>query len=161
MNLFEMTTATRQLYELMEAGEIDEQTFNDTVAAIGAEEKLESYVQVLRSLSADIDAHAKEKERHIKAMAQLTKNMERLESSIKAFMVASGQTKANAGTFKLSLRPSKSTMIDDASLIPAKFMKQPEAPPAKPDKAAIKAAIEAGESVQGAHIEVNQSLMVR
>ena len=54
MTLYEMSETARQLYELLEAGEIDEQTVNDTMESIGASEKLESYVYIQRQLESEI-----------------------------------------------------------------------------------------------------------
>lgn len=43
MTLYEMTEAARQLKALLEADEIDEQTFSDTIEAIGADDKINAY----------------------------------------------------------------------------------------------------------------------
>lgn len=45
--LFEMTQQANTLYELLQNEEIDEQIFNDTLEAMGTEEKIESYCQII------------------------------------------------------------------------------------------------------------------
>lgn len=40
MTLYELTAQASELYELLQNEEIDEQTFTDTLEAIGTEEKL-------------------------------------------------------------------------------------------------------------------------
>ena len=53
MTLYEFTGAAKDLYALLENDEIDEQTFHDTLEAIGAEDKVESYCQIISQLEAD------------------------------------------------------------------------------------------------------------
>lgn len=50
--LYELTEVSRQLIELFENEEIDEQTLQDTLEAIGVEGKLEDYCKVIRQLEA-------------------------------------------------------------------------------------------------------------
>ena len=158
MNLFEMTAEAKELYELLEQGEIDTVTFCDTIEALGANEKLENYVYVQKTLEAEIEAHKAEKERHEARIKSLTANVERLKKAEIAFIQATGATKAKAGTFMLTVRENKVTTILDESKIPEAYMK-PQPP--KPDKTAIKKAIEAGESVEGATIEISYSVSAK
>ena len=50
MNLYEMTAAANELYALLTADEIDEETVKDTLEAMGSEENLESCCVVIREL---------------------------------------------------------------------------------------------------------------
>lgn len=158
MKLYEMTETARQLYALLSAGEIDEQTVTDTMEAIGAEEKLESYVYVQKTLEAELAAFKAEKERICSRIDTLTKQIDRMKAAQVAFMQATNQRRAKAGTFSLSLRESEAVCVTDESAIPAAFWK-PQ--PAKLDKAAVKAALKAGETVAGAALQTNTSLIVR
>ena len=63
MNLYEMTAAANELYALLTADEIDEETVKDTLEAMGTEEKLESCCVVIRELEADAEKFKKEKDR--------------------------------------------------------------------------------------------------
>lgn len=158
MNLFEMTAAANQLYELLQNEEIDETTLNDTMEAIGAGEKLEAYVKVQKTLEAEVAAHKAEKERHDARIKSLTKHIERLKNAEIAYIQATGQTKAAAGTFMLSVKANKVTTILDEAKIPEQYMK-PQ--PAKPDKTAIKKAIESGEVIEGARIDISYSVSAK
>ena len=55
----------------------------------------------------------------------------------------------------------KSTAVDvyDPSLLPDKFMVQPPAPPARPDKAALRTALKTGQ-IDGAWLEHREKLVV-
>lgn len=158
MKLYEMTETARQLYALLSAGEIDEQTVADTMEAIGAEEKLESYVYVQKTLEAELAAFKAEKERICSRIDTLTKQIDRMKAAQIAFMQATNQRRAKAGTFTIALRESEAVCVTDESAIPAAFWK-PQ--PAKLDKAAVKAALKAGEAVAGAALQTNTNLIVR
>lgn len=60
MTLYEMTGAVAELYELLQNGDIDEQVYADTLEAIGAEEKLESYCKIWTQLETDAANYAEE-----------------------------------------------------------------------------------------------------
>jgi hypothetical protein len=158
MTLFEMSNTARQLYELLESGEIDEQTVLDTMESIGASEKLESYVFIQKQLEAEIAAFKAEIERMTERKRSLEANVERMKRAQIDYMKATGQRKATAGTFTLSLRESKSVKVLDEAAIPETYWK-PQ--PAKLDKAGIKDALKAGESVPGCEIETSFSVIAR
>lgn len=158
MNLFEMSQAARQLYELLEAGEIDEQTVTDTMESIGASEKLESYVYIQKQLEAEAAAFKAEIDRMTERKKSIENHIERMKNAQLDFMQATGQRKASAGTFTLTLRENKSVKVLDESAIPETFWK-PQ--PAKLDKAGIKAALKSGEDVPGCEIETSFSVTAR
>lgn len=158
MTLYEMSAAAMQLYELLEAGEIDEQTVIDTMENIGAIEKLESYVKIQRQLEAECAAFDAEIKRMTDRKHVIERHIDRLKAAQVDFMQATGQRKAEAGTFTLTLRENKSVKVLDESAIPETFWK-PQ--PAKLDKAGIKDALKAGESVPGCEIETSFSVSAR
>ena len=90
MTLYEMSAAAMQLYELLEAGEIDEQTVLDTMESIGASEKLESYVYVQAQLEAEIGAYKAEIDRMTERKKSLELQVERLKNAQIAYMQATG-----------------------------------------------------------------------
>lgn len=160
MTLYEMTEAAKRLYELLEAEEIDEQIFRDTLEAMGAEEKLLAYVHVQKQLEAEYDAFAAEADRIAARMDTLRNRIERLKIAEAEFLQATGQKKAKAGTFEISLREYKRVAVDDAAAIPAEFLRTKPAE-TQPDKKAIMAALKDGQTVAGVHIESTVSATVR
>jgi len=60
--LYELTGQAAQLMELLEAGEIDEQTVQDTLDSMMVPEKLEDYGMVIRQLTADVEDYKREKD---------------------------------------------------------------------------------------------------
>lgn len=160
MTLYEMTDAAKQLYDLLEAGEIDEQVVLDTMENIGASEKLESYVYVQKQLEAEIAAYETEIKRMGERVCSLKSRVDALRAAQAEFMKATGQKKATAGLFTLSLRENKSVSIDDETVIPMQYMV--EIPAAfRPDKRAMLAAMKDGERIAGASLNVSYSVTVK
>lgn len=160
MTLFEMSAAARELQALLESGEIDEQTVLDTMESIGASEKLESYVYVQKNLEAEIDAFKAEIDRMTERKKSLEAQVERLKNAQIAFMQASGQKSANAGTFKLTMRENKSVEITDEAAIPAEYITV--IPSSKrPDKKAMLAALKDGAQIEGASLKTSYSVTAK
>lgn len=158
MNLYEMTQAAKELYEMLQNEEIDEKTLSDTLEAIEADKKLESYVYVLKSLAAEVVMFEEEKKRITNKISVLNNRMDRMKNAIIEFMQSAGMTKATAGTFDLSLRYFDSVNIIDENLIADEYLVA-QAP--KIDKAAIKKAIGEGQTVRGAEIVSRPSVIAR
>lgn len=158
MTLYEMTEQANILYELLQNEEIDEQVFKDTLEAIGADEKIVGYCQVIKELQGDFDKFKAESDR-LTARMKTTKNgIDRMKDSLLTFLKATKQDKVKAGTFTVSIGTSKQTNIFDENLIPTDY-KIPQ--PDKIDKTAIKKAIESGLSVSGAEIIINEGVRIR
>lgn len=160
MTLFEMSAAARELQVLLESGDIDEQTVLDTMESIGASEKLESYVYVQKNLEAEIDAFKAEIERMTERKKSLEAQVERLKNAQIAFMQASGQKSANAGTFKLTMRENKSVEITDEAAIPAEYITVIPAS-TRPDKKAMLAALKNGAQIEGARLKTSYSVTAK
>lgn len=158
MTLYEMKQAAINLYEMLQADEIDEQAYKDTMEGIGADEKLEDYIYVIKQYEADNAAIKAEIDRLKTNKEKNDKAIERMKKAVVDFMNATGQKKANAGTFKLSLRKSENTLITDETKIPSEYL-VPQPP--KVDKTAIKKAIKLGIKVDGAVIEIKESVVAR
>ena len=158
MYLYEMTVATKQLYELLENEEIDEQTIADTLEAMGVEEKLEGYCQVIRQYEADKDMLKAEKERIDKKIKVSENAVNRMKKAVIEYMKASGSTKSTAGTFTVALSTSKATKIVDESLIPKKYFINQEP---KIDKKAILEMLKSGAKVKGCELQINEGVRIK
>ena len=158
MTLYEMTAAATQLYEMLQADEIDETALNDTLEAMGAEEKLENYVYVMKNIEAEISLYKAEADRIDEKLKKAQKNADRMKTAVLGYMQAAGLKKAKAGTFDLTVRTSERVDSTDEKSRPQEYLK-PQPP--KVDKTAIKAAIKSGVSVSGAEIVKNESVTVK
>ncbi len=158
MNLFEMTTAAAELYDLLTSGEIDEQTFEDTLQAMGTEEKLESYCKVIRQLEADAEMLKTEKERIDKKKKTVENSIDRMKKAVIQFMKVQGADKTSAGIFKVALSTSKAVNIVDENKVPARFLVE-QAP--KIDKAAIRKELMEGAEVEGCELQINEGVRIK
>lgn len=156
--LYELTTAAAALYEMLQAEEIDEQTFNDTLEAMGATEKVESYCKLIKQLQSDVDMFKGEIDR-LNARKKTAENgVERVKAALLDFMKQSGQDKVKAGSFAVSTAKTQAVNITNEKAIPCRFLV--EQPP-KIDKAGIKNALKAGETVGGAELVTNTGVRIR
>lgn len=160
MTLYEMSEAAKQMYELLEAGEIDEQVLHDTMESIGSSEKLRDYVYVLKSFEAEIAMFDAEIARMRENKRMLENRVDYLKGKVIEFMQASGQKSANAGTFKLTMRESKSCEITDADAIPLEYMREI---PAKlePDKKQMLKDMKDGKRIDGASLKTSYSVTAK
>lgn len=144
--------------------DLDPQTIADTLEGMAGdlEVKATNVAMFIRNLESLCD-QIKQAEA---AMAARRKAIETRAESIREYlltnMVRTGITKIESPYFKIALRNNPpSVVVDDPTAIPAKYMRQAEAPPPAPDKKEIKAAIEFGENVPGARLVTKQSVTIK
>lgn len=125
------------------------------------EAKAASYGYVIKSMEDEIEATQKEIERLQKRIKQKQNGCTYIEERLKAAMIQFGKTKFEKNNLTLSLRKSTSVEIENDEAIDRKFVVEKTVTTCKPDKKAIKEAIEAGENVTGAKLITNQSLQIK
>lgn len=142
--------------------DLDAQTIADTLEGLSGE--LETKAQGVAYMVRNLEVTAAAIKEFEVAQAARRKAIENRADSLRTYlarcMEATGIKKIEGPGVKLSFRKSSAVVIDGADLIPAEYMRTPEPPPAAPDKAAIKAALAAGQQVPGAHIEQRKSLVI-
>lgn len=156
--LYEMTEQGRELYEMLEAGEIDEEVFKDTLEAIGVNEKIDTYCQIIRQRKADAEMYKAEKERLYAKQKAAENDAERMRTALMEFMNSTGQTKTKTQLFSCSISSRQVCQIIDESSIPAEY-RTPQ--PDKIEKTDILKALKAGAEIPGAEISTTNSLTIR
>lgn len=159
--LYELTEEYRQLLDWMEDPEVDPQTIQDTLEALGGEieEKADGYAKVIRQLEADAAALKAEAKRMTNKQKTAEENIERLKKSLQRTMEITGREKIDTGLFKVWLQKTPESVVMDEQYIeniPERFlrMRDPEI-----NKQAIKEALSAGEDLDGiAHLESQRKL---
>ena len=155
--LYEMSLAAQNLLDMLTDEEIDEQTFNDTLEAMGAAEKVESTCKVIGCLTADVEMFKKEIERCQKRKKTIENNIKWLKEALLNFYISSGEKQLKAGTSTVSSRKSKAVEITNSDLIPSEFVVfEPTI-----NKSEIKKRLTAGEKVQGAELTERVSVQIR
>jgi hypothetical protein len=158
MNLYEINGAVAQLAEMLEEGEIDEQTYADTVASLGGSLAVEEVLKAIRNKQGDIELFKEEAERFTEKKRKAEASVEGLKRLLMDYLNITNQKKLNTGLFCVSKGSCKSASITDESLIPAEYLIEQ---PAKVDKKAILAALKSGEEVKGAELKESEFLTIR
>ena len=142
-----------------ETGEIlwDEDNFNQL--EVERNDKLEAVALYVKSLDADAAAIKAEEKKLADRRSIKERKAERLRSYLTFSMQTFGDTKIETPRVALSFRKSESVEITDASYLPRVFCKIEEK--ITPDKKAIKQALKAGETINGAELVTRQNLQIK
>lgn len=117
------------------------------------------YGFAIKHLNAEIDIIDAEIER-LESLKKTRKNLvERLKTNLHGAMELFDVTEIKTPTIKINFRKSESVEIPDLAMLDSRFIKVKTV--REPDKIAIKKAIESGESVQGATINVKFNLQIK
>lgn len=160
LTLYTLGDRYRDLQEMLAAGEIDEATFKDTMAAVEGDivTKCDNIGAILRTLELEADAVTFEMERLKAKREALNNNRERLRRYAQFEMEQMGMDKCKGQRFFLSIQTSPPKVcVDDEQKLPEDFWKEVRSV----DKAAIAEALKAGTDVPGAHLEQGRSLRVK
>ena len=158
MNLYEINGQVLQLMELLDEGEIDEQTYRDTLDNLGGTIAVEEVIKGIRTKSAEVEAYKTEAERLTEKRQRAEKTVDSMKKLLMTYLTNTGQKKLKTGLFCVSRGTSKSANIVDESLIPAKYLIEQ---PAKVDKKAILTALKNGEAVQGAELKESEFITIK
>jgi hypothetical protein len=164
LTLYEISQEYRSDLEKLADMDLDEQTLADTLDSMGGEltTKAQSVACFIRNLEASAAA-IKDAEAQMAARRKALENRAgRVKDYLLASMMVAGVQKVECPLFKLAVRDNPAAVeIYEPGLIPAEFMRQPEPPPASPDKAAIKEVLKAGREVAGCKLTVGKRLEIK
>lgn len=162
-SLYTLATEYHQAAERLNDLDLDEQTIADTLESMegSLDDKARNvafWIKNTEALATSIrDARNAMHERE----KSLTARADRCRKYLLDCLNLAGKKKIETPFFVISTRNNaESVVLDDASLLPAEYLRViPESREA--DKKAIKEAIQAGTLVMGAHLERNQSLSIK
>lgn len=150
--------------ETLQAMDIDEQTFADTLESMSGdfELKAQNVTMFVQNLEASANA-IKDAERKMAERRKAIENkVERIKEYLKVNMQKTGITKIECPYFVISLRNNpESVDVINMDLIPSEYFKIPDMPPPQLDKAELKKAIQAGAQVEGARLIRTQSIQIK
>lgn len=163
MKLYELNNAFISIRKMFDDGEIDHQTFEDSMDAIGeeSESKLLNCMMMMREFESNVSAVNKEIERLQSIGNQEIKKVEWLKEYIKKSMLIQGNDKIDLGLFKLTLKqPTKKVEVLDESKLPSHFfVVVPET--RRVDKLALSSALKLS-PVEGAQlIDSERALLIK
>lgn len=153
MSLYSIAVEHRELVEHLMDTQTDEQAIADTLEAESypLELKAQNVAYAIKNLEAMADAIKNAEKEMADRRKAIEKRAANLREYTKTCLEVAGVQKVECPHFALTIKKNPASVdIFEQALIPAKFMRQPEPPPAAPDKKAIAEAIKAGEDVPGA-----------
>lgn len=154
---------TEQYTELLNAIETDDpKLLEDTIASTGINEdlnkKFEGYGQVINQAKADMNEVFEEIKRLQTKKRTYDNNIKRLKQALIDSLAAVGKDRIKTPLFSFSIKNTRAVDVTSVEDLPVDYL-VPQ--PSKPDKKAIKEAIESGQDVPGATIKFNESLVIR
>ncbi len=159
MSLYQITSEISALQDLAHTHGAQSAEFDaalaEHVAALAEafDAKAENYAALIRESEERAAVRTREAER-LKALAATDERLaERLRETVKAAMQVTGRTTVQTDRFRLSVRQNGGKLpvvIEDESALPAEFMVPVVT--VKPDRDAIRTALETGNSVSGARL---------
>lgn len=166
MTLFELQENYRAVQAMTENEEIDAQAILDTLEAIEGEIeiKADNIACIIKTLDYESQAIADE----IKRLQERKKAKENKSASLKEYLFSAmqslGKLRIETARNKLSIRnnPVKVVISNLEALKPLSWVwKQRELTESDIDKTALKSRLQAGEAIEGATLEQEQSLSIK
>lgn len=164
LKLYEITSQFRELDRLAESEDLPEDVLHDTLEGLVGtfNEKAVAVTMFIRNL----DAYADMIDDAAAKMQQRAQAQRKRADSIRAYLLtqmqASGISKITCPEFTIALRNNpEAVKIMDGATIPAEYLVTPPAPPPRPDKTAIKAALKAGATIPGCYLEAGQRVEIK
>lgn len=157
MGLYEINGDIRLLWEMYENGEIDVQTYKDTIESLGMETIVEEHVKMIRNAESNAEKLIEESDKlRVKAEAE-KKKAETAKNLVINFLDAIQEKKISAGIFRVSKCVSKSVDITDISVMSEIYL-VPQPP--KADKKSILADLKSGKEISGAKLKESAYLRI-
>ena len=163
MTLYEINEQIRLVLEYgvdHETGEMDEASWQALdELQVARDEKLEAIGLYIKNLSAEADAIKAEADALKTRAVRKANRADRLREYLRDAMIYEGMQKFETARVAYSLRKVQKVNILREDALPERFRR--EKITVEPDKVAIKAAIKAGEAVEGAELVERQSLTIK
>lgn len=157
-SLYDLTNAAVELEEMLLSGDIDEDTYKDTLEGLDIDTKVENICKIIRNLTAEAEMYKAEKDRLAERQKTAENGIKRLKESLLNYMQMTNQSKVKQGVFSVRVNRSESVNITSLIDIPADYLKfkEPEV-----NKAELKKALKSGRNILGAELIENSSVVIR
>lgn len=164
LKLYEITNQFQALEQLTESDDLPAEVIHDTLEALEGDFDAKA-VQVAKFILA-LEANALAVAHGAKAMTERAVRINKRADSIRAYLQfhcqALKRRRIDSPEVVISLRANPpAVVITDEHAVPPQFWVQPDPPPKRIDKKAIKAAIDKGERVEGAYVEAGERLDIK
>ena len=156
MNTYELENSFQILSNMFESGEIDEQTYNDTLESLPVEESAEQIAKMRKNYDGSIRAINEEISRLTERKNSLKRAKDKASESLSNLLDVRGG-RIRTVMFTMFKTQSSSVDIENIDRLPEQYIKTIR----EPDKAAIKQALKDGQKIEGATLVNKESVTVR
>jgi hypothetical protein len=163
--LYQLADEYRQQLDALADMELDEQTLADTLESLGGEltEKATNVAMFVRNLEGVSKLKREAAKELMRQADMIDRKSDRIRDYLLTNMIRCEMTKIDSPWFSVAVRNNPpSVVIDDMEALAAfdsEFIVTKVEQ--SPDKKAIAAAIKAGKSVAGVHLESKQSVVIK
>ena len=161
MKLYELTENYRNLQELLDNPEIDQELITKALDEVGEqlEEKAENIAKLIKTLEVEVNGYKTEEKRLADRRKTLENRITGLKSYIDATMKATGKKRFKGQLFSFNIQKNPpSVKITDNTLIPKEYYIQQE--PVL-EKKTVLAELKNGVIVPGTELSQTESLRIR
>ena len=160
MSLYEINGAIAQLVEMLTDGDIDQQTYEDTVSSLGAVSEIEELVKAIRNKEAEAEMFKAEKDRLAERQKSTEAACERMKTILTDYMKVSNSKSVDAGLFKVTLGQTQSVdlLYEDTEFYPEEYLIEQKP---KLDKRKMLAALKAGDTIDGAALHTTEYVKIK
>lgn len=143
--------------------DLDPQTLADTIDGMGGEleTKAQNVAHVIRSIEADAAACAAWAKQAAEREKALMNRANHLRNNLAGVLTNLGIQRVDGPGVSITFRKSYAVEIEDATQLPAEFLRQKPAPAPEPDKPAIAAALKLGTPIPGARLDRRTTLQIK
>jgi len=143
--------------------DLPDEAIADTLT--GMEGALQEKAANVAAVALTLDGFAAQIKAAEERMALRRKALENRARNLRSYLLTcmqvAGVGKIETPELRLAVRKNPpAVVVDDPAAVPAQYWRIPDPPPAEVDKAAIKTAIRAGETVPGAHLEQTERIHI-
>jgi chromosome segregation ATPase len=160
-NLYELTAQFRELQDMLNGPDTDEQMIKDTLEGLEyeLEEKAENYARVIRNLESDINGYKAEEKRMADRRRTLENNIQRMKDNLQNSMMMTGKVKFKTQHFTFGIQNNPPhVQVEDEGKIPESYF-IPQVPIL--DKQGLMDALKGGAEIEGVTLVQTQGLRIR
>ncbi len=163
LKLFEITEAYRSLEALADSDDLPPEVVADTLSSLEGDFEVKAVAVAKFILS--LDASAESIEEAAEAMKLRAARISKRAESIRQYLLVQFQIvdfkKISTSELVISRRNNPvAVQVTDESTVPEAFWVQPEPPPKRIDKKAVKAALQAGVEIPGCYLESGERISI-
>jgi len=160
-NLYELTGDILHLQRMLEDGEVDIETFTDTLESINfdVEEKADGYAKVIKNITSDVNGLKDEEKRIADKRKTYENKIKTMKTNLENSMILLDKKKFKTKLFSFNVQKNAPSLyVDDDNKIPEQFYKIQD--PIL-DKAELKQYIKDGNEIEGVSLKSSESLRIR